>query len=119
MKCLIIDDQEEYLRMISKFLELSKCDLDIKYALTGVDGVRKFHCYEPDFVIIDMILPDINSFAIVRHLRNENPRLHILMVSGYDPKSYKKAALEAGVDEFLSKMDIFKDLIPAINRLVV
>lgn len=118
MKVLIVDDHEEYLQMICEYLRRINGYKQIKISRRGDDGFDTAESFCPEIIILDMTLPDMNGIELARELRKTIPEVGIIMVTGHDPSGHRTAALAAGVDEFIPKMDIFSELIPAIDKLL-
>ncbi|MCP4177255.1 MAG: diguanylate cyclase [bacterium] len=103
-KILIIDDIDLNLTLMSKFLE--ELDIDIEYASTGGEALEKAETENLDLVILDLNLPDINGFEVLKKIRAKNKYKHlpIIIVSAVsvDDESIVKA-LSIGADDYLTK----------------
>lgn len=72
----------------------------------------------PDFLLIDVAMPDFEPVATVRRIKVEYPALKILVVSAYDDEAYVIGLLEAGVDGYHLKDQPLADLQLAIQRIL-
>lgn len=100
---LIIDD-EPIARMTLKAL-LSNEPYDLHFAENGVDGLAAAVSIQPDVILLDVMMPNMNGFDVCKIIRstytlNEVP---ILFITTLDDRASKLAGLKAGADDFLSK----------------
>ena len=64
---LIIEDNENNLELIRYILE--KANYKTRYAMTGLEGVQQATTIPPDFIILDIQLPDINGLEVLKRIR--------------------------------------------------
>lgn len=97
---LIVDDE----KAIRRFLRaaLSAHDYQVSEAETGAQALLAAVAQQPDLVILDLGLPDIDGVEVTRSLREWYQR-PILVLSVRDQESDKIAALDAGADDYLTK----------------
>ena len=69
MRVLLVDDELIYYRLISA--ELKKAGYELKHVRTGKKGLAAIRSYNPDMLILDLRLPDIDGFEIMQRLRND------------------------------------------------
>ncbi len=85
------------------------------------DGRELTHALEtlrPDFLVVDVNMPDFEPVAAVRRIRAEHPDLKILVVSAYDDQAYVVGLLAAGVDGYHLKDQSLADLRLAVRRIL-
>jgi DNA-binding NarL/FixJ family response regulator len=103
MRILIADDSRIVRRGIAALLtgvrEWTVCG----EANNGEDALQKALELQPDLVLLDVSLPDINGLEISRRLRLNLPHIKILMISQHDPSQLLPGAIEAGADGCLDK----------------
>jgi DNA-binding NarL/FixJ family response regulator len=73
----------------------------------------------PDIAIVDLTLPGIGGFELIKTLRVNHPRLLILVLSMHDETYYAERALRAGAHGYVSKLDAPETLIRALRRVIV
>ncbi len=99
-KILIVDDEANIRRFLKH--ELKRLGYYVIEAANGNEAIRKVKKHAPDLITLDIILPDVNGFAVVSKLK-EDPdtrNIPIIIVSILD---YKQQALALGVDDFVTK----------------
>jgi DNA-binding NarL/FixJ family response regulator len=72
----------------------------------------------PDFLLIDVAMPNFEPVAAMRRIKTEYPGMHVLAVSAYDDEAYVVGLLEAGVDGYHLKDQPLADLHLAIRRIL-
>ncbi len=100
---LVIDDDPVQCALVREALEHAgiKCD----EANGGVQGLEKIESLQPDLVILDVMMPDLDGFTVCTRLRLDSQTAHlpVLMTTGLDDIASIKRAFEVGASDFLSK----------------
>lgn len=93
---------------------------DITVAAEATDGretLRKAAAKNCDVVVLDITLPDMSGLEVLRLLKNENPKLPILILSLHPEETYAVRALRAGASGYLAKESTPEQLIAAIRKV--
>jgi len=100
---LVIDDEEPN-RLVMEAL-LSPLGHSVRLSASGEEGLREVRQSPPDVVLLDIQMPGIDGFEVVRRLKQgELTRgIPVIMVTGLTDEEAREKALEAGADDFLSK----------------
>ena len=72
---------------------------------------------QPDVAVVDLSLSHCRSLDWLRVLKERCPDLKVIVLSVHDEPNVRRAALEAGADEFVLKRAIVTDLLPAVDRV--
>lgn len=101
-KVLIIDDEQENIELYTLFLQ---AEFDIDSAQTGEEGYRKILEFEPDVVLLDIMLPDISGYDICKKIRNneEFKLMKVLFVSGKVDIEDRLLGYSIGADDYVTK----------------
>jgi two-component system KDP operon response regulator KdpE len=99
-RILVIEDEPE----IRRFLRVSLTSDDFEFieAGNGHDGVLQAATQQPDMLILDLGLPDMDGIDVIRQVRDWSP-LPIIVLSARGQERDKVAALDAGADDYLTK----------------
>jgi signal transduction histidine kinase len=102
-RVLVIDDEEIVLRMISSALSHSRQPLKVLTTTSGYEGCIRFGEFEPDLVILDLVMPEIDGVQVLKSmLQNHRPApVKFLAVSGHPER--KEEMLSLGCHDFLAK----------------
>ena len=97
---LLIDDEPPIRRLLRT--ALAAHDYRLIEAATGEDGLHQAATRQPDLIVVDLGLPDIDGFQVIRRLR-EWSATPIIVLSARGQERDKIDALEAGADDYMSK----------------
>jgi DNA-binding NarL/FixJ family response regulator len=117
MRILIADDHHLVRRGVGDLL--SKEDgWEICGEATGAaQAFQKATELTPDLILLDISMPDGSGFDAARRIRQEIPRVKILMMSHHDATQFEKSAIESGADGCIDKARLALDLVPMIKSL--
>jgi YesN/AraC family two-component response regulator len=116
---LIIDDDEQILKMLSKALE--RQGYKVSTASNGKEGIRLYKETIADVIITDIVMPEMEGLEAIRKLRKEFEDINIIALSGggfVDPKEYLKLAKKFGAKYTFSKPVELQKLFDAIKELI-
>ncbi len=100
---LIIEDNENNLELIRFILE--RAHYKTRFAMTGLEGVQQVLSIPPDFVILDIQLPDINGLEVLKRIRASNvgKDIPIIAMTSYAMSGDKEKLLAAGCTAYIEK----------------
>ena len=99
-KILIVDDDNNIAELIS--LYLTKECYDTKIVNDGEEAVREFHSFQPNLILLDLMLPGMDGFEVCKKIREEK-NIPILMVSAKKDDIDKIRGLGLGADDYMTK----------------
>ena len=99
-KILIVDDDNNIAELIS--LYLTKECYDTKIVNDGEEAVREFHSFQPNLILLDLMLPGTDGFSICRAVRAQKD-IPILMVTTLGKDADKIHSLGFGADDYIEK----------------
>ncbi len=117
-KILVVDDNLEVLNSIVKILETKKKKYKIFTATDGFQAGYATRQYNPDLLILDIVLPGIDGFKVCELIRKQNKVVKILAITGYPSQENKKKILEVGADAYLPKPFKKKEMMENIELLL-
>jgi CheY-like chemotaxis protein len=82
---------------------LSPAGFDISIASNGTEAVEKFRSFNPDIVFMDLIMPEKDGFEATREIKQINGDIPVIALTASIVDSVKEQALEAGVNDFMTK----------------
>lgn len=114
-RVLIVEDEPQIRRFVREALEAE--GLQIQEAANGKQGMTEVATRQPDLLILDLGLPDMDGVNLIRDLRNWSA-LPILILSARDAEQDKIDALDAGADDYLSKPFGIGELLARVRALL-
>jgi PAS domain S-box-containing protein len=114
---LVVDDSSENRLLLSSQLSLE--GYHIIQADGGLEGLRMAQSHDPDIILLDVMMPDMNGFEVCQQLK-QDPQTHlipIIMVTALREVQYRIEGIEAGADEFLSRPHVREELLVRVRTL--
>lgn len=116
MRALVIEDDPVSLRLIESALSADR--IVYESCTCGEDGIGLAKLYDFDIIILDIRLPDIEGYEVVRRLRSARVRTPILILSGRSDPLDKVQGLTTGADDYLTKPFDRAELLARIQAIV-
>jgi DNA-binding NtrC family response regulator len=113
-KILIIDDDESNRESLDMYL--TEEGEDVVTAGTGERGVVQYREHRPDVVILDIRLPDIDGFTVLKRLKELNDDVKVIMITAYHDEHTIKRAMDLGAFAYVKKPIDLSDLESVIGR---
>src|SRR5687767_216503 len=103
MRILLIDDEQFYFKLIRK--SLKEAEYQLEYASSGSEGLAKLPSFQPEILLIDLKLPEMDGFEILTRIRRDPKFSHlpVIVITSKDELSEKLKAFELGADDYLVK----------------
>ncbi|HWO39362.1 MAG TPA: response regulator transcription factor [Candidatus Acidoferrum sp.] len=117
LRILIADDHEVVRRGLSALLQAQEGWEICGEASDGREAVEKAKLLKPDFVILDIGMPNLNGLAATRQLTQHDPNFKIIVLTITDSDHVIREALDSGARGFVLKSDAVRDLVSAIDAL--
>jgi DNA-binding response OmpR family regulator len=102
-KILIVEDNTELLKLLR--LNLKRAGYSVAGATNGVEALKKVRSAHPDLVILDLVLPEMDGFAVCEVLRKSaaTEALPVIVLTGLTSEITRYAGMESGATEFVTK----------------
>jgi two-component system alkaline phosphatase synthesis response regulator PhoP len=102
-RILIADDNPPNVELLEAFLAGVECDIAI--AIDGRDTLDKVTSFQPDLILLDVMMPKLSGFEVCKKLKDDpaTREIMILMVTALNELGDIERAVESGTDDFLSK----------------
>jgi DNA-binding response OmpR family regulator len=114
-KILIIEDEPDIVRGLRDALEFE--GFDVSSTTEGREGIRMAREKAPDCVVLDLMLPDTNGYAVCEEIRAFNSVLPIIMLTARSQESDKIRGLDVGADDYVTKPFSIGELIARIKAI--
>lgn len=114
-KILIVDDDENIAELIS--LYLTKECFDTKLVYDGEDALAAFDSYQPNLILLDLMLPGIDGYQVCRKIRSK-AATPIIMLSAKSEVFDKVLGLELGADDYIMKPFDPKEMVARVRAVL-
>lgn len=114
-KILVVDDDKNICDLLRMYLE--KEGYEVKTASDGVEGVTAFRMYEPDMVLLDIMMPKKDGWQVCREIR-QNSKVPIIMLTAKSEERDELLGFDLGVDEYISKPFSPKILVARVEAIL-
>ena len=117
-KILVVEDDTQLLELLR--LHLKAAGLAVATATNGIEALKKARSLSPDLVLLDLVLPELDGFAVCETLRRApaTASIPIVILTGLTSYFARCAGLEAGTCEFMTKPASPTHLVARIKELL-
>lgn len=115
LKVLAIDDQRMILDLLSSMF--ANLGHSTEVAETGLEGIAKFNQNDFDLVITDLGLLDISGFEVSQKIKEQNPEVPIVMITGWGANFDQEQLKKAGIDYILAKPFKLEQLTEVVEKV--
>ena len=114
-KALVVEDDGNISELLRLYLE--KDGFEVQRAADGGAGVRAFHSFAPDIVLLDIMLPVMDGWTVLREIRRDS-RTPVIMLTAKSETPDKVSGLELGADDYVTKPFEVKELLARIHAVL-
>ncbi|WP_027363082.1 response regulator transcription factor [Desulfospira joergensenii] len=115
-RILVIEDETHIAEGIK--LNLTLAGYDAVVAADGIEGLDQWRKWKPDLIVLDIMLPMIDGFSILKTIRKEDEKIPVLILSARGDTKDKVKGLQYGVDDYLSKPFDLEEFLLRVERLI-
>ena len=116
IRVLIVDDAREWREFISRLLAKDERFEIIEHAKDGSEAIQLATQTKPRLILLDIEMPRLNGLQAAKKLRVIEPDACIIFVSGETDQEVVTAALDTGALGYVAKINVSRDLLPAIDE---
>ena len=116
MKILVVDDEQAVRESLRRSLRFN--GYEVLTANDGLEAVETVRAENPELVILDVMMPNMDGLEVCRTLRSEGWDRPILVLTARDGVSDRVAGLDAGADDYLPKPFALEELLARVRSLV-
>lgn len=112
-RILVVDDEKDLRELLQEVLVEE--GYIVKTAEDGVDALNKVRKFEFDLVILDLGLPKLSGESVCMDIRNRNPELAIIILTGRDTPTDVIKGLNLGADDYVTKPFVTEELLARVR----
>ena len=113
VKLLIIDDEVEFASTLCQRLQLR--GFDATYVDSGTEGLAVLSKIQPDIVLLDLKMPDMNGLDVLEKIKQYNQSIEVFLLTGHGSADAGIVAMEKGAFDYIMKPVDLKELLEKIN----
>lgn len=115
-RILLVDDQRDILKLLHSTLDTLSHELEIIEAPSGEEALLESSREKVDLLVADYLLPGITGVELMNKVREKNPELQVILITGMTERKARKEILEAGAAAVFDKPISLTDFLDAVER---
>ena len=116
VRALVVDDESSISDLVAIALKYEK--FEVRTAASGQQAVTAAAEFDPDIIILDIMLPDFDGIEVMRRIRADNLDIPVLFLTAKDDVQDRIAGLTAGGDDYVTKPFSIEELVARIRGIV-
>src|SRR3954468_16927603 len=114
-RILVVDDDDDIRGLVRTLLE--RLGADVREARNGREGLREFHSWRPDLVVLDVSMPEMDGWNVLERLRDMS-EVPVLMLTARGDELERVRGLQAGADDYVVKPFGKQELVARVQALL-
>jgi two-component system OmpR family response regulator len=115
-RILVVDDEPNISALLSATLRL--VEFEVRVAETGHSALAVIEEFDPDLVVLDVMLPDLDGFDVAKRLRKTGRRVPVLFLTARDTLEDRISGLSAGADDYVTKPFSLEEVVLRIRAIL-
>jgi two-component system OmpR family response regulator len=115
-RLLVVDDEPNIVELLSASLRFA--GFEVVTATNGQQALTMIASYQPDLVVLDVMMPGIDGFEVVRRMRESQQRIPVLFLTAKDATEAKITGLTLGADDYITKPFSLEEAIARIRAVL-
>jgi two-component system OmpR family response regulator len=115
-RLLVVDDEPNIVELLSASLRFA--GFEVETARNGTEALRVAEEYQPDLMVLDVMMPGLDGFDVVRRLRQEGRDMPVLFLTAKDAVEDKVTGLTLGGDDFVTKPFSLEEVVARIRAVL-
>ena len=114
---MIVDDHSLIREGLKQLLEFDGTINVVGEASNGVECLDKLNLYNPDVLLLDINMPEMNGIEVLKKMKNDNSQIKVLILTVHNEMDYLMKAVDIGVDGYILKDSESSELKKAISAV--
>src|SRR3989440_12986611 len=115
-RLLVVEDEPNILELLSASLRYA--GFDVVTAAAGTEAVQAAQRHRPDLIVLDVMLPDMDGFDVIRRLRGGGARIPVVFLTARDATADRITGLTLGGDDYVTKPFSLEEVIARIRAIL-
>ena len=116
MRVLVVDDEDSITQLVSTVLRYE--GFEVECASDGRTAVKRVATFNPDLIVLDVMLPDLDGFEVYRRLASSTPRVPVLFLTAKDQPADRVHGLTLGADDYVGKPFSLEELVARVRAVL-
>jgi len=116
LRALVVDDEASLADLLGSVLRMD--GWEVRTAGDGATAVREAREFRPDVAVLDVMLPDIDGFEVLRRIQQDDPDVCVLFLTARDAVEDRVTGITAGADDYVTKPFSLEELLARLRALV-
>lgn len=114
-KILVVDDEQSILLAIRTLMELE--GFEVQIAADGQTGLEQYRSFRPDLVLVDVMMPKLNGYEMVRQIRTDPTSLdtRIIYLTAKGMENNRREGYSTGADDYIVKPYAMEELLEVVH----
>jgi DNA-binding response OmpR family regulator len=114
-RILVVEDEKNIQEIVGKYLE--KAGYEVALASDGFEGLDQMASFEPNLVVLDVMMPGIDGFEVLREIRNLG-EIPVIMLTARHTEDDKIDGFDFGADDYITKPFSPKELVRRVEAVI-
>ncbi len=115
-RVLVVDDEDSITDLVATALRY--VGFEVAVASNGRQALERASSFRPELVVLDVMLPDLDGFEVVRRLRSDGVRVPVVFLTARDATEDKVAGLTIGGDDYVTKPFSLEELVARVRAVL-
>jgi len=115
-RVLVVDDEDSITDLVATALRY--VGFEVAVASNGRQALERATSFRPELVVLDVMLPDLDGFEVVRRLRSDGVRVPVVFLTARDATEDKVAGLTIGGDDYVTKPFSLEELVARVRAVL-
>ncbi len=115
-RLLVVDDEPNIVELLSASLRFA--GFEVETAAGGLEAVETARTFRPDLLVLDVMMPGLDGFGVVRRLRQEGVRTPVVFLTAKDATEDKVTGLTLGGDDYVTKPFSLEEVVARIRAVL-
>ncbi|CAN5128260.1 response regulator transcription factor [soil metagenome] len=116
VRALVVDDETTLAELLSTALRYE--GWHVEHALSGQSAIKLAKSFDPDVILLDIMLPDLSGLEVMRRIRTTSPTVPVLFLTAKDAVEDRVAGLTAGGDDYVTKPFSLEEVVARLRALL-
>ncbi|PFG21158.1 two-component system OmpR family response regulator [Serinibacter salmoneus] len=116
VRVLVVDDEQVLTDLFSMALRVE--GWEVRTAGSGAEGIRLAQEFDPDAILLDVMMPDLDGMGVLRRLRQSGNEVPVLFLTAKDSVADRVAGLTAGGDDYVTKPFSLEEVVARLRGLL-